>query len=180
MEILELLGPPPSQGNPPPRASGKRSTPAAGSKPYPVAARSAPLRVSEPEAAYAIRGKAHNAPPSPLAQASFKMSAVESLAERVEVSADDLMTVLGIVGRTAQRRWSEGELTAEESDRLYRIARIVHRAIEVLGSQTGASRWLRRPQALFEGAAPFALLGSDAGAKAVEDQLGRIDYGIFA
>jgi len=38
---------------------------------------------------------------------------------------------------------------------------------------------LKRQQAFFIGAAPLALLGSDAGAKEVEIS-GSIEYGVFA
>lgn len=99
-----------------------------------------------------------------------------------KVRKNEILDVLGArsLPKKPQRRWHEGELNVEEGDRLYRIARIVHRAIEVFGSEAGARHWLKRPQVLFKGAAPLALLRSDAGAKAVENQLGRIEHGIFA
>lgn len=110
-------------------------------------------------------------------QSPFRISAIDNLAKRLDVSPDHLMIVLGITGRTGQRRRQQGVLSAEESDRLYRLARIIERAFEVLGSEEAARHWLRRPQAILTGAAPLALLGSEAGAQAVEQQLGRIDYG---
>lgn len=110
-------------------------------------------------------------------QSPFRVSAIDNLAKRLEVPPDHLMMVLAITGRTGQRRRQHGVLSVEESDRLYRLARIVERAIEILGSEEAARRWLKRPQAILEGAAPLALLGSEAGAQAVEQQLGRIDYG---
>jgi putative toxin-antitoxin system antitoxin component (TIGR02293 family) len=57
------------------------------------------------------------------------------------------------------------------------VARIVERAFEVFASEDAARQWLKRPQAIFSGAAPLALLGGEAGVQAVEQQLGRIDYG---
>jgi putative toxin-antitoxin system antitoxin component (TIGR02293 family) len=96
---------------------------------------------------------------------------------RLQISAEDVMNVLGISGRTAQRRRQEGVLSMEESDRLYRIARVTRRAFEVFGAEDTARGWLKDPSHLFRGAAPLTLLGSDAGAEAVEQELGRIDYG---
>ena len=43
-----------------------------------------------------------------------------------------------------------------------------------------AATWLRRPSRALGGAAPLALLDSEAGAKAVDDLLGRIEHGISA
>lgn len=137
-------------------------------------------RVAEPTFPYRASVAPTKLQPAAVPIDPFKMSAVEVLASHLGVHPDFLMEIIGISGRTAQRRWHEGELTLEESDRLYRVARIVQRAIEVLGAEAGARLWLRRPQAIFSGSAPLALLGSDAGVKAVEDQLGRIDYGIVS
>lgn len=111
------------------------------------------------------------------AQPPFRINAIDNLARRLDLPADTLMTILGITGRTSQRRRQQGVLAVEESDRLYRMARVVERAIEVLGSEEGARLWLRRPQAILEGSAAIALLGSESGSQAVEQQLGRIEYG---
>ncbi len=175
-DILELLGGKPSPRRRAPRKGGK--APSLDS-PYPTGGIPSSWRIAESPATY---GSADTAAGFAFAAAEepFNISAVETLATRLSIPADDLMTLLGIGGRTAQRRWQEGKLTVDESDRLYRVARIFHRAIEVLESETSASRWLKRSQAIFSGAPPLALLGSDAGAKAVEEQLGRIDHGIFA
>lgn len=87
------------------------------------------------------------------------------------------MAILGITGRTSQRRRQQGILAVEESDRLYRMARVVERAIDVLGSQESARLWLKDPLPILKGSAPIAMLGSEAGSQAVEQQLGRIEYG---
>jgi len=89
------------------------------------------------------------------------------------------MTVLGITGRTAQRRRQSGVLSAEESDRLYRLARVFEKAAEVFGSETSAASWLREPRAFFQGISPLALLGTDAGTQEVENEIGRIEYGVY-
>jgi putative toxin-antitoxin system antitoxin component (TIGR02293 family) len=144
------------------------------------AGKTAAHRVAEPAAAYgagaAWSGAGFAVPATPL----FKVAAVDNLARRLDIPPDDLLTILGITGRTAQRRRQEGMLAADESDRLYRLTRVVEKALEVLDSGSGAVQWLKRPQAFCEGAPPLVLLGSDAGAETVEHQLGRIEYGVYS
>ena len=43
-----------------------------------------------------------------------------------------------------------------------------------------AALWLRRPHRALDGEVPLALCTTDAGARLVEDALGRIAYGVFA
>ena len=107
----------------------------------------------------------------------FKTRAVSKLSERLEYPKDGLMSILNVKGRTAQRREKEGTLSEEESDRLYRIARVTQRAEQVFGSEQKAHEWLKSENSAFRGVAPIELLGTDAGAEAVTDELGRIEFG---
>jgi putative toxin-antitoxin system antitoxin component (TIGR02293 family) len=71
-------------------------------------------------------------------------------------------------------------LSGHESDRSYRIARVLRRAFEVYGVEDSVLEWFRKPQPFLEYHAPFELLGSDAGTQVVEQELGRIEYGDFS
>ena len=82
--------------------------------------------------------------------------------------------------RTLEHRQKMGRLTPEQSDRLARLLRLSARAQEVFGRADAAETWLRRPTGALDGKTPLALLDSDAGAKAVDDLLGRIEHGIAA
>lgn len=75
------------------------------------------------------------------------------------------MRVLDVNERTAQRRREQGALTAEESDRVARIARVTQRAVEAFGDSAQATAWLGRANRALSGIAPLELLGSDAGAE---------------
>jgi putative toxin-antitoxin system antitoxin component (TIGR02293 family) len=91
--------------------------------------------------------------------------------------------VYGVVGsaRTLQRKRSQGTtLSAEESDRLARLARMVVRTEEALGSPDRVQPWLATPNRALGGRTPISLLGSDAGTLAVERVLGRIEHGIVS
>jgi len=107
----------------------------------------------------------------------LRYRAVEQLGEFLDTTTPQLMRVIEINERTAQRRREQGALTAEESDRLARVARVTDRAVDAFGDAEQAKAWLRTPNRALQGAAPFDLLGTDSGAELVTDELGRIEYG---
>ena len=82
--------------------------------------------------------------------------------------------------KTLANRRKLGTLTAEQSDRLVRVARVIATAEETFGSRETAGRWLRRPTTALAGERPLDLLDTDEGARAVETVLGRITHGIAA
>ena len=78
------------------------------------------------------------------------------------------------------RRKKERRLSAEESDRLVRFARVAAVADDVLETPKIAAEWLRTPNGTLGGAAPIDLLGTDLGAEQVETILVHIDYGVYS
>lgn len=88
---------------------------------------------------------------------------------------------LVIPKRTLARRRARGEsLTAEETDKALRLARISAEADRVFGSPEKSASWLRKPNSALSGQTPLELLKSEAGALAVEELLSQIDHGMFA
>ena len=108
---------------------------------------------------------------------TLKYRAVERLSAFLRASPPQLMRVIEINERTAQRRKEQGALTSEESDRLARVARVTRRAVDAFGDEAQALEWLRRTNRTLGGSPPLELLGTDAGAELVVDELGRIEYG---
>lgn len=107
----------------------------------------------------------------------LRYAAVENLGEFLGESAIKLMRIIESNERTAQRRKEQGALNADESDRVARIARVAHRAVEAFGDKAQAREWIKRPNRALQGFAPLGLLNTDAGASLVTDELGRIEYG---
>ena len=103
---------------------------------------------------------------------------LESVRERLRLSALDAATVLHMPTRTLARRRQTRRLEPDESDRLYRIARVAGQAVSVFGDENKATTWLQRPNRALNGELPIRLLDTDIGARQVEDILGRIEYGI--
>lgn len=106
--------------------------------------------------------------------------ALASAKAALEVSNDDLSKFLNLKKRTLARRRGEERLTADESERLVRLARVAARAEEVLGDRPAALRWIRKPNRALGGASPIELLDTDLGLDAVLNVLGRIEHGVFS
>jgi putative toxin-antitoxin system antitoxin component (TIGR02293 family) len=140
---------------------------------------------AERRATYRVKARRSAASGSPgplidLDARTLPFAAVATLAARVGVTPEALLEVVGIPPRTAARRKHEGFLKPDEADRLLRVARVVEESARVFGGYPRAAAWLRARHPLLGGEAPLALLGSDAGAKSVSDELVRIDHGDFA
>jgi len=89
----------------------------------------------------------------------------------------ELAASLDLSPRSLQRRREQGRLARYESDRLYRLARIVALAKHYIGDEEAATRWLKQPNRALGGGVPLDLLDTEPGARAVENILGRIAYG---
>lgn len=70
-------------------------------------------------------------------------------------------------------------LKVDESDRVARLARVAALAAEALGRNEGM-RWLREPNVALGNRVPLSMLGTDAGARQVEQVIGRIEHGVFS
>ena len=107
----------------------------------------------------------------------FPPAVVEELMRASGLTLKELASALDLSPRSLQRRRQSGRLARFESDRLYRLARIVAIANEYLGDQKRTMNWLKRPNRALGGIAPVAAIDTELGARQVENILGRIAYG---
>jgi putative toxin-antitoxin system antitoxin component (TIGR02293 family) len=109
------------------------------------------------------------------------VKALPALAREMSIELKALAKVVGISDRTLSRRLASGSrLSAEESDRTMRVARVFAQAKDTFGTNEKASHWLRSPNRALRGDVPLALLDTDAGAQSVQTILLRIDYGVYS
>jgi putative toxin-antitoxin system antitoxin component (TIGR02293 family) len=106
----------------------------------------------------------------------FAPAVVKELMRASGLTLKELAQALDLSPRSLQRRRT-GRLAPHESDRLYRLARIIAIADEYLGDHERAIRWLKRPNRTLGGLAPVAAIDTELGARQVENILGRIAYG---
>jgi putative toxin-antitoxin system antitoxin component (TIGR02293 family) len=107
----------------------------------------------------------------------FPQTVIAELMEAAGLSLKELAACLDLSARSLQRRRREGRLARYESDRIYRLARIVALAKSSLGGRDAATRWLKRPNRALGGKVPLAVIDTELGARTVENVLGRIAFG---
>ncbi len=107
----------------------------------------------------------------------FPQEVVGSVMHSSGLTLKELSATLDLSPRSLQRRRHQGRLARYESDRLYRLARIVALAKQYIGDAETATRWLKRPNRALGGGVPLELIDTELGARAVENVLGRIAYG---
>ena len=138
--------------------------------------------------AHWVHGPAGVEPPNTLSpaliiqalRAGLPLRELDQLRQGLDLPMDKLAPMLGISKATLHRRKAAGRLDVAESDRVLRFARLLGKAASVLESIEQGRRWLTSPQVGLGGAVPLEYAGTEAGAREVENLLGRIEYGVYS
>lgn len=102
------------------------------------------------------------------------------LRQNINLSQEELATLVQISPRTLARRRTQKRLETDESDRLVRLSRVFGKAVELFeGNDASARNWLARPLEGLGGKRPLDLLGSEVGAREVEALIYRLEHGVF-
>lgn len=107
-------------------------------------------------------------------------ASLEATMEVLGLSREQIAAYLALPGRTLARRKRERRLHADESDRLFRLARVAATALAVFDDAEKARRWLGKRNRALGGEVPLTLLDTDAGTGMVEEVLGRIEHGVVS
>lgn len=108
------------------------------------------------------------------------VTVVAQLTGELGLSTPALLAWLQIAPRTWARRKQVGRFDMLESDRLARLGRLVRRCRNVLGGAEEAKAWMAKPNRALQGRTPFDVAGTEVGAEAVFDLLGRLEHGVFS
>lgn len=109
----------------------------------------------------------------------FPVQALDSLGANIRTtSAAELARILGVSVRMLAQRRRKEVLSQQESERLFRVARVLASAEELFGDLGTAFDWLTSPLIVLRGATPLSMLDTEVGGKLVMDTLGRIAHGI--
>jgi putative toxin-antitoxin system antitoxin component (TIGR02293 family) len=91
-----------------------------------------------------------------------------------------LLDAIRLPASTFTRRKKAGRLSADESERLYRLAAAFRRAVELFGGNVAAARaWFTRPCRGLGGVTPLEMTKTEVGAREVGDLIGRLEHGVF-
>jgi putative toxin-antitoxin system antitoxin component (TIGR02293 family) len=113
-------------------------------------------------------------------RAGLPYSALEAVQQALSLSREETATALCIPLRTLARRKRERKLSADESDRAYRLAHLLAHALRVFDESQTVSSWMRTPSPALGMVTPLSLLDTAAGVEQVDTILGRIEYGVYS
>jgi putative toxin-antitoxin system antitoxin component (TIGR02293 family) len=100
--------------------------------------------------------------------------------ETLGIGKEQVLTYLDMSSATyARRTRGRGKLSTEETDRIFRYARLVALATNLFnGDEDEAMRWLKSPAYAFKGETPLEHATTEFGAHEVETLIGRLEHGI--
>ena len=104
----------------------------------------------------------------------------EKLRKTMGLTSIELARVARISLRTLHRRKAGGRMQPEESERVFRIACVFDKAVDVLGSEDSARKWFRTPLRALSMKSPLEYSDMELGLREIEHVLGRIDHGVFS
>lgn len=116
-----------------------------------------------------------------LLEAGLETRSVERLARHLGVSLASVLELAGIGSSTFHDRKKRGRtLSAEESGRVYRLAKLTEAAEAYFGDPEAARRWLGHPKVALGGRSPLAFGRSAEGTAYVLALLGRMAHGVIS
>jgi putative toxin-antitoxin system antitoxin component (TIGR02293 family) len=95
-------------------------------------------------------------------------------------SNDEIYKIVAPRRTLARRKAANEQLSVVETDRVLRLQRVLENADRTFGDPEKARRWLRKPNRAMDLSVPIEMLETEHGARLVEEELGRIRYGMFA
>ncbi len=110
----------------------------------------------------------------------LRTSTVDAVIEELDAPRTEVLPTLRIARRTMERRKVSGRLLPEESERVYRLAKILAFAESVFGTKEKARHWLSAPNRALGNVSPLSLLETEAGSDEVTNILGRIEFGVHS
>jgi len=109
----------------------------------------------------------------------FPYKALTAFGKVSGVTLKEIAEVLDFDPRTLRRRKVAGCLTKDESNTLFRAARVMETVLGMThGDEEKARRWIRRENPGLDGKRPLDLLKTDADTQDVIDLVGRIREGV--
>lgn len=95
-------------------------------------------------------------------------------------SPDQFAHLLPITLRTIQRYSSKQKFSPTISEHIIQLVFLVGKGIEVFGSLEKFMGWFNTPSKALGGRVPSDLVSLKTGTQMVMDELGRIEYGVYA
>jgi putative toxin-antitoxin system antitoxin component (TIGR02293 family) len=110
----------------------------------------------------------------------LRTSTIQAVIDELDAPPAEVLPALRIARRTMERRKASGRLLPQESERVYRLAKVLALSESILGTKEKARHWLTAPNRALGSVSPLSLLETEAGVDEVTNVLGRIEHGVFS
>ncbi|MBW2368100.1 MAG: DUF2384 domain-containing protein [Deltaproteobacteria bacterium] len=105
----------------------------------------------------------------------------EILQKEIGVPREALAKTVNIASRTLHRRKQEGKFRSDESERIYRAARLFDRTLALFDGDIDQARsWFNTSKKALGGKTPMEFADTELGAQEVLDLIGRLEHGVFS
>ena len=159
---------------------------------------SRPLKVSDPEAAYAVKAKetvieylglaSKTALPKrpedhffiDLIRKGLPKKVFDHLMKRTGLTEDEMSMILHVSKRTLQRRDLSSEFNPEQSERLIELAKLFTKGEDVFGGPDQFKEWIDSRIWSLGNKKPREFMDTSIGLSILMDELGRIEYGVYS
>ncbi|HEX6983698.1 MAG TPA: antitoxin Xre/MbcA/ParS toxin-binding domain-containing protein [Balneolaceae bacterium] len=134
--------------------------------------------IQEPAAAYVATGSRFDL--VALSRKGIQKQALLNLGSALNLTLKELAALLPVTERTLQRRDAHSLLTPAVSEQIILITELTAKGKEIFGSLEAFRKWLKEENVALGGHPPLSLLDTAIGIQIITDQLGRIEYGVYA
>jgi putative toxin-antitoxin system antitoxin component (TIGR02293 family) len=114
-----------------------------------------------------------------LSRNGFPKQAADILSKRIDLTDKEMSKILNVSERTYHRYNSDTVFDTATSEKLLQLTALYTKGEDVFDSLENFKIWMRHPHVLFEMKTPLELLDTNTGFRLVEDELGRIEYGVY-
>ena len=108
------------------------------------------------------------------------ISEIEVLQKRLGINNSLIQNMLNIKGTTYQRRKNAGFFSSDETEKILRYENILIKAKEVFDNDSDTQKWLNTTIPSLNGNTPLEYSKTEFGARAVEELIGRLKYGVYS
>lgn len=110
----------------------------------------------------------------------ISMHQIQQQMNKYDLTLKEMANVLNVSERTLQRYETHDLLGKDASERALHLQRLYERGTEVFGSLSVFCEWMKTPILLYNHELPISYLDTIFAFELLEQELGRIEHGIFA
>ena len=115
-----------------------------------------------------------------LSKSGVTKDALAHLAKYMRFSTKQMAELLPVTERTIQRYSRKKHFSPTVSEQILQIAEVAARGRDVFGDMNRFLEWMNHPNRALGNRTPTSLLSSRFGVEMVLDELGRLEFGVFA